>query len=85
MAREDEAENTVFQCLFISLSLSMSYRHNARSVNAKTVLLSCQTVLSVSPNGAFRVAKRAFLCRNTGFMMGRNSLSCNANDVVLCG
>ena len=51
MAREDEAENTVFQCLFISLSLSMPYRHNARSVNAKTVLLSCQTVLSVSPNG----------------------------------
>lgn len=37
------------------------------------------------PNGAFRVAKRAFLCRDTGFMMGRNSLFRVANDVVLCG
>ena len=40
----------------------MSYRYNARSVIAKTVLLSCQTVLSVSPNGLYDGAEQPLLC-----------------------
>ena len=54
----------------------MSYRHNARSVNAKTVLLSCQTVLSVSPNGLSCAVIRALLWGGTASPVMRMMLFC---------